>query len=207
MRIGLYWTTALIAGGIAFAPAEAGVREGVEAWQRGEYDRAVAEWEPLAERGDADAQFNLGQAYKLGRGVPQDMERAEQLYGDAARQGHLQAQANYGLILFQNGDREEAMPHIIEAANRGEPRAQYIYGTALFNGDLVERDWVRGYAMMTRAAVAGLPQAQTSRTQMEQHLTAEQRRDGTELARSIDSAEMAEAPPPPPPPSRRADPP
>ena len=37
-------------------------------------------WRPLADRGDADAQFNLGQAYLLGRGVPQNMTLAEQWY-------------------------------------------------------------------------------------------------------------------------------
>ena len=55
------------------APARADVKAGVDAWQAGNYPAAVAEWRPLAIAGDADAQFNLGQAYKLGRGVPADL--------------------------------------------------------------------------------------------------------------------------------------
>ena len=54
---------------------------------------AVRHWRPLADRGDADAQFNLGQAYKLGRGVPRNMT-SPSWYENAARQGHEQAQAN-----------------------------------------------------------------------------------------------------------------
>ena len=179
----------------------AGVQEGVEAWRNGDYARAVAEWQPLAETGDPDAQFNLGQAYKLGRGVPQDMQRARELFGNAAQRGHLQAEANYGLILFQDGNREEAMPYIIRAANRGEPRAQYIYGTALFNGDLAPRDWPRAYALMSNAAEAGLPQAVTSLQQMDSYIPEEQRRRGSAMAAQMTSADqtmevaVASAPP------------
>jgi len=190
----------------AFAgTAQAGVREGVEAWSSGDYARAIGEWQPLADSGDADAQFNLGQAYKLGRGVPQDMDRARSLFQNAADQGHLQAEANYGLMLFQEGNREEAMPYIIRAADRGEPRAQYIYGTAMFNGDLTPRDWVRAYAMMTNAAAAGLPQATASLEQMDRYIPLEQREQGTVLAAQMAAqtapVEVAAAPPPPPAPA------
>ena len=128
------------------------VRAGVEAWQAGNFALAIGNWRPLADRGDADAQYNIAQAYFLGRGVPQNSNLAEQWYERAARQGHGEAQANYGLLLFQNGRRREAMPWIEQAANRGDPRAQYVYGTALYNGDLVAADLPRAYAMMSRAA-------------------------------------------------------
>ena len=60
----------------ALTPAFADVKAGVDAWSRGDYRKAVEEWRPAAIAGDADAQFNLGQAYKLGRGVPVDMAMA-----------------------------------------------------------------------------------------------------------------------------------
>src|SRR3546814_1254046 len=69
------------------APAHADVKAGVDAWQAGDYQKAVAEWRPLAVAGDADAEFNLGQAYKLGRGVPADLVQAESWYRRAAKQG------------------------------------------------------------------------------------------------------------------------
>src|ERR687897_366581 len=84
---------------IGAAAAAADVKKGVDAWQAGNFGAAVAEWRPLADQGDADAQFNLGQAYKLGRGVPMDLRLAQGWYEKAAGQGHGQAQAILGLVL------------------------------------------------------------------------------------------------------------
>jgi cell division septation protein DedD len=164
------------------------VRSGVEAWQAGNYDEAIRLWRPLADRGDADAQYNIAQAYFLGRGVPQNMTLAEQWYERAARQGHEEAQANYGLLLFQNGRRREALQWIERAANRGDPRAQYVLGTALFNGDLITQDLPRAYALMTRAAAQNLPPAVTQLAEMERHLTAQDRARGVEMAREMRTA-------------------
>lgn len=161
------------------------VKRGVDLWQAGHADGAIAAWRPAAEAGDADAQFDLAQAYKLGRGVPQDMRQAEGWYRKAALQGHDQAQATLGLILFQGGDRTSAMPWLKQAAEKGEPRAQYVYGTALFNGDAVTKDWPRAYAMMTRAAATGLPQAKTSLAQMDQFMPMAQREQGTAIAANL----------------------
>jgi len=86
-------------------PAQADVKTGVDAWSRGDYASALREWQPYADKGDADALFNLGQAYKLGRGVPQDMVKAEMLYAKAAAKGHAQAGDNYGLLLYQRGEK------------------------------------------------------------------------------------------------------
>ena len=40
--------------------ANKGVKAGIDAWQRGDDAAAVAIWRPLANKGDADALFNLG---------------------------------------------------------------------------------------------------------------------------------------------------
>jgi uncharacterized protein len=167
------------------APAWADVKAGIEAWQRGDYAAAIKEWQPAADAGDADAQFNLGQAYKLGKGVPVDIAKAQSWYRKAADQGHVQATANYGLIMFQNGDRAGAIPWLQKAADKGEARAQYVVGTALFNGDFGAKDWPRAYAYMTRASAAGLPQASVSLHQMDQFLSAGDRQKGLELAQKM----------------------
>ncbi|WP_246604736.1 SPOR domain-containing protein [Aquisediminimonas sediminicola] len=178
---------------LAVSTAQAGVKEGVDAWQNGDYPTAVAEWREPAKAGDADAQFNLGQAYKLGRGVPLDLKIAEGWYAKAARQGHQQAEVNYGLVLFQNDDRESALPWIAKSAQRGDPRAQYVYATALFNGDNVGKDWIKAYAYMARAAAAGLPQAIASRTEMEKFITPEQRAQAMTLADSLSAKQLAQS--------------
>ena len=173
----------------ASAPALADVKAGVDAWGRGDYDAAVAEWRGPAASGDADAQFNLAQAYKLGRGVPQDLGRAEQLYKRAADQGHLQASDNYGLVLFQNNRRSDALPYLTASAERGEPRAQYVLGTGLFNGDFVAKDWTRAYALMTRASAQGLPQATASLAQMDKYIPLDDRRRAISAASEMETNE------------------
>jgi TPR repeat protein len=165
--------------------ARADVKTGVDAWTRGDHGAAVAEWREPAERGDADAQFNLGQAYKLGKGVAQDLAEAEELFRRAAAQGHLQASDNYGLLLFQRGQRAQAMPHIQAAAGRGDARAQYLLGLAHFNGDLAVKDWVRAYALVSLAQQAGLTQARTALTQMDGHVPIEQRQQAAALASQL----------------------
>ena len=176
--------SAALAMGVPAAAQD--VEAGVRAWQAERYDEAVRNWRPLADRGDADAQFNLGHAYRLGRGVPQNLNLAEQWYERAARAGHVEAQAMYGLILFQNGRRDEAMPYVQQAAERGDARAQYVYGTALFNGDVVERDWPRAWAFMSLAARQNFPPAQSHLRDMEAHVAEADRARGDELARAIE---------------------
>src|SRR3954463_14350579 len=166
--------------------ASADGKTGVDACQRGDFAAAVAEWRPLADRGDADAQYNLGQAYKMGRGVPADLRIAQTWYEKAAQQGHPQAAANLGLILFQNGDKQRAVPWLKMAADADDPRAEYVLGTALFNGDVAGKDWVRAYALMSRAAAQGFPPAAANLQQMDELVPEAQRRDGLALAAQIE---------------------
>lgn len=167
-------------------PAHGSVKDGVDAWSRGDFVRAVGQWQNPAAAGDADAQFNLAQAYKLGKGVAPDLERAEALYLKAAQQGHLQAADTYGLLLFQTGRREAAMAWLVPSAERGEPRAQYVLAVAHYNGDLVTPDPVHAYALMTRAAASGLETARATLATMDQTMPLEQRQQGIALAAELE---------------------
>ena len=181
----LFVGCAVIATVIAL-PAAAETKAGVDAWLAGDYPKAVAEWRGPAAAGEPDAQFNLGQAYKLGRGVPADAAAALGWYRKAAAAGHEQAQATLGLQLFQSGQREEAMIWLKKAADQGEARAQYVVGTAYFNGDSLPRDWARAYALMTRAKASGIGAATTSLAQMDQLIPEQQRLAGLALAREME---------------------
>lgn len=173
---------------VSAIPALADVKTGVDAWNRGDYRKAVDEWRPAAIAGDADAQFNLGQAYKLGRGVPVDIAMAESWYRKAALQGHAEAETNYGLVLFQGNKRAEALPWLEKSVARGEPRAQLVLGTMLYNGDGVARDWTRAYALMVRSSASGLPQASSVLAQMDQYIPQDERQKGLLLSRQYETA-------------------
>lgn len=169
------------------------VKTGIEAWQRSDYSGAVAIWRPLAEKGDADAEFNLGQAYRLGRGVPTNLAAAKTWFERAAGQGHVDAQTTLGLLLFQNGDQPEALNWLRKAADQGEPRALLVYGTALVNGDSVTQDPVRGYAFVSRAAAQGLEPAKETLKQLDQVIPLADRKRGVEMARQLANAAPAPA--------------
>jgi TPR repeat protein len=176
------------------APASAqSVKAGIEAWQRSDYAAAVAIWRPLAEKGDADASFNLGQAYRLGRGVPTNLSIAKSWFERAARQNHIDAQTTLGLLLFQNGEQGEGLKWLKAAAEQGEARALLVYGTALFNGDGVPQDQVLGYAYVSRAAAQGLGPAKETLAQLNTLMPLDQRKKGVAIAKT-----KAKAAPPPP---------
>jgi cell division septation protein DedD len=111
-------------------------------------------------------------------------------YRKAAASGHEQAQALLGLMLFQGGQREEAMTWLRKAADRGEGRAQYVVGTAYFNGDLLPKDWARAYAYMLRAKAAEIGAANQSMMQMEQVIPDNQKQAGLAIARELERTAM-----------------
>ena len=196
MRFKVLIAAILIASGAAPAAAQS-VKAGIEAWQKADYSAAVAIWRPLAEKGDADAAFNLGQAYRLGRGVAVNLGAAQSWFERAARTGHVDAATTLGLMLFENGNQTGGLRWLAQAADKGEPRAMLVYGTALFNGDGVPRDPVLGYAFVSRAAAQGLQPAKDTLAQLDDLLPLEQRKQGVALA--LQKAKVA-----PPPGSRTA---
>ena len=180
-------------------PASAqSVRAGIEAWQKGEHEAAVAAWSPLAAKGDADAAFNLGQAYRLGKGVPVSLPRAQQYLEQAARKGHVDAATTLGLLLFQNGNRVAAMRWLRQAAEAGEPRAMLIYGTALFNADGVAGDPARAYAFISRAAAQGLSAAQQTLLELDEMMPLAERQKGVALAKTMVAGKAMPSPTPKP---------
>lgn len=167
----------------AAAPLHAqSVKAGIAAWQRGDYSAAVEAWRPLAAKGDVDAAFNLGQAYRLGRGVAIDLAVAQRWFELSARKGHVDAQTTLGLMLFDGGNRTAGLRWLRQAAESGEPRALLVYGTALFNGDGVAPDPVLAYAYVSRAAAQGLEPAKATLADMDRLIPVEQRQKAVAIA-------------------------
>jgi hypothetical protein len=95
-------------------PAIADVAAGREAFEKGDYQRAVLEWQNAADRGDGEAQFGMGSLYEIGAGeLKQDYKRADYWYRKAAEQGNTEAQYRLALIWGAGGDGFP--PDLIEA--------------------------------------------------------------------------------------------
>ena len=93
-----------------------------------------------AERGDADAQFNLGLEFAQGQGKSVDYEQALRWFFKAAEQGHVRAQFNLG-IMYARGqgmpsDQSQSVLWMQKAANLGDAEAQYSLGIAHYRASL-----------------------------------------------------------------------
>ena len=94
-------TTLILCASLAL-PAQAGLDEGLAAYNRGDYATALKELRPMAEAGNAAAQHKLGVMYRDGQGVPQDYKEAVKWFRLAAEQGHANAQNSLG-VMYANG--------------------------------------------------------------------------------------------------------
>jgi TPR repeat protein len=101
----LRFITALVLSILCLAvPAWADFQAGMDAYNRKDYSTALREWRPLAEQGDAGAQYYIGVLYDFRKGVPQDFALAREWYEKAAAKGHAGAQNNLGgLYEFGHG--------------------------------------------------------------------------------------------------------
>ncbi|MBU6381575.1 MAG: sel1 repeat family protein [Betaproteobacteria bacterium] len=104
-----------------------------------EFKRAIETLKPLADKGDANAQFNLGAIYANGRGIPPDPREAVRLYRLAAAKGHLGAMNNLAFMLktgsgTEKNDREAlSWYEKIAASERDDPGAKAMKNIAAKN--------------------------------------------------------------------------
>ena len=83
----------LLAMMLASTALAADLRKGLEAFGNRDYITALAELTPLAEAGDANAQFLVGLIYAAGRqGAPPDTAEAAKWFRLAAEDGYIAAQ-------------------------------------------------------------------------------------------------------------------
>lgn len=78
------------------------IEEAEFAYDRGDYTQAARLFSPLAEQGNASAQFHLGLMHERGRGVRFDYPTALKWFRKAAAQGYPGPQINLGL-LYERG--------------------------------------------------------------------------------------------------------
>jgi len=142
----------------AAAPALAGPFEDARAaYRNGDYATALQLWQPLAEQGDANAQFWMGAAYDLGRGVPTDYAAAALWYRKAAEQGLVNAQYNLAHMYEQSRGvppdyaMSAAATWYRRAADQGYVAAQGNLGILFATGRGVRRDYVQAYKWFSLA--------------------------------------------------------
>ncbi len=109
-----------------------------------------------AEAGDAEALYNIGLMYAIGRGVPQDDAEAARWYRLAADQGYASAQHHLG-TMYDSGttvpqDDAEAVRWYRLAADQGYVPALTNLGNMYETGEGVAQDYVQAYMWYDLAA-------------------------------------------------------
>ena len=167
-------------------PAWADFQAGMDANNREDYATALREWRPLAEQGDALAQYHLGLLYRKGRGVAQDDVQARQWYAKAAAQGQAKAQFHLGTLYF-NGegatkDYQQALRWFRLAADQGEALAQTKIAIMYDEGQGVSKNFVQAYKWYSLAATNGDKPAPQLRDLLANHMTPAQIAEAQKLA-------------------------
>ena len=163
-------------------------QKGLEAYRNGDYATALKEWEPLAERGNSRAQFNLGVMYDEGEGVPQDDKEAVRWYRLAAEQGYAMAQFNLG-VMYDDGDGvpqddKEAVRWYMLAAEQGDVDAQVNLGVMYYNGQGVLADFVLAHMWFNIAAALGDEMGDEKREVISKQMTSEDLSKAEAMARA-----------------------
>ena len=168
-------------------PALAGPLEsGVAAQNGGDYATALRLLSPLAEQGNAIAQFNLATMYDLAQGVPQDYAEATKWLRKSADQGIAAAQTRLGVMyLLGNGvqqDYAEALKWFRQAANQDSPSGQKVLGNMYANGLGVQQDYAAAYVWFSLAAAMGDEDAASARDTVAAHMSPDQIAEAQRLA-------------------------
>ncbi len=120
---------AILLAMLATPAAAQNFRAGYNAYLRGDFATALREWEPLALKGYAQAQTNLGTMYSHAKGVDRNYPLAAYWYRKAAAQGSKRSMYNLGVAYefgrgveqndatALNWYRQAALQNLVEAMN------------------------------------------------------------------------------------------
>jgi hypothetical protein len=161
--------------------------KGLAAVKKGDYATALQEWLPLARDGNPSAQYNVGQLYRLGRGVEKDYTKASQWYEKAALQWHSAARYNLAVI-YEKGlgvpiNYAKAIDWYKQAANQDYGIAQFNLAVMYSLGQGTKRDLVKAYMWYAIAADRDIDGAVENRDQVAKQMTADQLNKARKVAR------------------------
>ncbi len=144
--------------------AVAGLNEGLDALRKGDFATAVKELRPLADRGDAEAQYRIGLMYENGKGYPPDKAQGIAWFRKAAAQNHAAAQTELAVI-YATGDgapqdNKLAVEWFQKGAANGNATAQYNLGLLYAKGQGIKLDNAQAIAWWRKSAAQGMTVAQ-----------------------------------------------
>jgi TPR repeat protein len=157
------------------------------AYERGDFATAERLFRPLAEHGNAIAQYNLGVMYYKGEGVHQSYPDAVFWYRHAAWQGDASAQLELGVMCYKGQgtlqNYAEALTWFRKASDQGSAQAQINLGAIYANGQGVPQDYILAHMWLSLAAAKNETRAVDLRDIVAAKMTAAQVAEAQKLAR------------------------
>ena len=162
------------------------LQKGEDAASKGDYAAALREFRPLADQGHPRAQFELGNMYRFGLGVPKDKSEAIKWFRLSADAGNVYAQSILG-FMYADGEGvpkndAEAVKWYRLAADQGQDLAQYVLGRMYDNGEGVPKNAVQAYKWWNLAAAQGHELAKKHRDLAAGAMTREQIAEAQKLS-------------------------
>lgn len=167
-----------------------------EALVEGDDAAALKLYGSLADAGNARAQYQLGDIYEFGHGVPKDPKEAVSWFRKAADQGLGAAQARLGEIYFAGNeavqDFKAARTWLQKAADQRIAPAERRLGQMDEQGLGGPKDVVRAYALYEQAILDGDGYAQRLRDDLLKRLSPEQVTEAQALAKKMSESKPAD---------------
>ena len=168
------------------------LQDGAQAFQRADYKAALAAWQPLAAKGNAVAQNNIGILYLDGKGVPQNIPEAVRYLSLSAAAGSSLGQNNLG-GLYRDGkgvarDYGKAAQWFSASAAQANAAAMYNLGLMYELGQGMKPEPVHAYMWYALAAdQGGVPQAASHRDAMWKDMTPAAQKQAKEMTAACKS--------------------
>ena len=164
-----------------------GFKEGMDAYLRKDYLTAFKELKPVAERGDAEAQYNIAVMYERGLGVVKNYKESVKWLRKAVTKGFPKAQSSLGQRYYYGEgvpqDYKEAVKWFRNAAEQGDAIAQSRLGVMYGQGRGVLKDIVMAYMWWIIASASGDKDSVMFRSFSEKIMSSSEIQEATHLAR------------------------
>jgi TPR repeat protein/serine/threonine protein kinase len=126
-------------------------------------NQLIAKLQEAADKGDLDAQMQLGKCYMLGNGVTPDGVKAAKWFRKPAELGNVNAQSTLGLLYMKGQgvpkNLDEALKWYLKAAKQGDLDSQFVSGE-LYKAH--KKDFPEAVKWLRLAADRGQPMAQST---------------------------------------------
>jgi len=163
-------------------------RKALEAYNYGDFALALKTFRPLAEKGQALAEYVIGLMYANGQGLPESYAEGLKWLTKSAEHGEAKAQFSVGVIYFKGlgiaKDPAVAFKWYRRAADQGNATAQFNLGSMYAKGQTVQQDVVTAQMLYSLAAAQGIKAAGAAKDRLAKSMTPEQLSEADKRARA-----------------------